>query len=307
MALAYAPAVGEASMLLGPAADMSHRHDFGLTPKAGAAVVVKRAAWKRPKFDSADDAGQGLLGSAFGIDLTLAKKQLRRLVVDQLPTPRLDSNDTTAFTQTLVLTNPSELTTADLTVVGAAIARGRARVREAGRDVTELDALADAVAMSESRRGLLAWTPPDAPATSDRLFSISELFWLGVDSKATEIKDAWGTTHEPFDGCYCKRFPPRGAWDALPRGTGSQQTATAMPDLNLRVAEVLAELKVPASLFSTVLAYATQDFIDGAPALYDDDWAGIVQFAAQLSRERIEDYVAALVAAGPVREAQRQP
>ena len=90
-------------------------------------------------------------------------------------------------------------------------------------------------------------------------------------------------------------------------GTGSQQTATAMPDLNLRVAEVLAELKVPASLFSTVLAYATQDFIDDAPALYDDDWAGIVQFAAQLSRERIEDYVAALVAAGPVREAQRQP
>jgi hypothetical protein len=80
-----------------------------------------------------------------------------------------------------------------------------------------------------------------------------------------------------------------------------------MPDLNLRVAEVLAELKVPASLFSTVLAYATQDFIDDAPALYDDDWAGIVQFAAQLSRERIEDYVAALVAAGPVREAQRQP
>ena len=149
MALAYAPAVGEASMLAGPATDMSHRHDFGLTSKPGAATVIKRAAWKRPKFASADDAGQGLLGSAFGIDLILAKKQLRRLVVDRLPTPRLDSNDTIAFTQTLALTNPSELTTADLTAVGAAIARGRARVREAGRDVTELDALADAVDMSE--------------------------------------------------------------------------------------------------------------------------------------------------------------
>ena len=82
---------------------------------------------------------------------------------------------------------------------------------------------------------------------------------------------------------------------------------SAVPDLNLRVAELMAELKVPAALFGAVLAYATQDFIDGAPALYDDDWAGIVQFAGQLSRERIEDYVAALVAAGPVREADRQP
>jgi hypothetical protein len=83
---------------------------------------------------------------------------------------------------------------------------------------------------------------------------------------------------------------------------GSLQAGTAVVDMNLRVAEHLAELGVPASLFGAVLAYATQDFIDTAPALYDDDWAAIVQFAGQLSRERIEDYVAALVAAGPVRE-----
>jgi hypothetical protein len=306
IALAYAPVVGDASTLLGPLADMSHRHDFGLTSKPGAAVVSKHAAWKRPKFNSADGAGQGLVGSAFGMDLTLAKKQLRRLVIDQLPTPRMDTNDTAAFAETVALTNARDLTTTDLTTLGAAIARGRARVRVAGNDGAALDALAAAVRMSESRRGLLAWTPPDTPATADRLFSMSELFWLGLDSVAA-VGAAWGTTYEPLEGCYCKRFPSRGAWDGLSRGPGNSLTATVTLDLNLRVAEILAEVKVPASLFSAALAYATQDFIDGAPALYDDDWAGIVQFAAQLSRERIEDYVAALVAAGPVRETQRQP
>jgi hypothetical protein len=303
MAFAYAPAVGDPSTLLGPGADMSHRHDFGLTSKPGASVVVKRTAWKRPTFDSADGAGQGLLGSAFGIDLTLAKKQLRRLIVDRLPTPRFNGNDTAVFAETVALTNPRELASADLAAVGAAIARGRARVRQAGADPAALDALADAAAMSEARRAALAWTPPDGPVPVDQLFAMSELFFLGMDAPGTwPNASAWGTTHEPLEGCYCKRFPAPGAWDGLSGRTGSTQTGTAVADLNLRVAEHLAELKVPASLFGAVLAYATQDFIDSAVPLYDDDWAGIVQFAGQLSRERIEDYVAALVAAGPVRE-----
>jgi hypothetical protein len=306
MALAYAPVVGEASTLLGPAADMSHRHDFGLTAKAGSGTVVKRTAWTKPKFDSAAVGGQGLLGSAFGIDLTLAKKQLRRLVIDRLPTPRLNANDATVFTETVALTNPRELTTAELRAIGATIVRGRARVRAAGSDDAALAALANTVAMSDTRRSVLSWTPATAASSAEALFSMSELFWLGADAQ-TPVSGAWGTTHEPLEGCYCKRFPSAGAWEGLSGRPGGLQMGSAVPDLNLRVAELMAELKVPAALFGPVLAYATQDFIDGAPALYDDDWAGIVQFAGQLSRERIEDYVAALVAAGPVREADRQP
>jgi hypothetical protein len=76
-----------------------------------------------------------------------------------------------------------------------------------------------------------------------------------------------------------------------------------VPDLTLRVAEHLAALKVPAALFPGVMALATQDFIDGAPPIFDDDWVGIVGYAGRLSREMVQDYVAAVVAAGPVREA----
>ena len=305
VAFAYAPVVGDPSTLLGPTADVSHRHDFGLIPKPGATTVVKRAAWKRPKFATADGAGQGLLGSAFGLELALARKQLRRLALDQLPTPKFNGNDSGVFAETVVLTNPRELATADLAAVGAAIARGRARVRDAGRDAAALEALAEIVSMSDTRRAALSWAPADGSPVANQLFAISELFWLGRDGASDwSGAAAWGTTHEPLEGCYCKRkrFPAAGAWDGLTGRSGSLQTATAVPDLNLRVAEHLAELKVPAALFGAVLAYATQEFIDSAAPLYDDDWAGIVPFAAKVSRERVEDYVAALVAAGPVRE-----
>ena len=91
-----------------------------------------------------------------------------------------------------------------------------------------------------------------------------------------------------------------------PGRLGSRLLGAAMPDLTLRVAEHLATLRVPPSLFPGVTAMAIQDFIDGAPPIYDDDWWGIVGYAGRLSRETVEDYVAALVAAGPVQAASRE-
>ena len=40
--------------------------------------------------------------------------------------------------------------------------------------------------------------------------------------------------------------------------------------------------------------------------IYDDDWLGIVGYAGQVSRETVQDYVAAVVAAGPVQAATRE-
>jgi hypothetical protein len=73
--------------------------------------------------------------------------------------------------------------------------------------------------------------------------------------------------------------------------------------LILRVAEHLAGLRVPAGVATAVLAMAAQDYIDDAPPIFDDDWLGLVGHAQHLSRESVEDYVAAAVAAGPVRAA----
>jgi hypothetical protein len=72
-------------------------------------------------------------------------------------------------------------------------------------------------------------------------------------------------------------------------------------ELNLRVTVLLADLRVPATLFPAVMALATQDFIDSVPLVYADDWAALARRASTLSRERVEDYVSAVIASGPVR------
>jgi hypothetical protein len=73
-----------------------------------------------------------------------------------------------------------------------------------------------------------------------------------------------------------------------------------MPDLNLRVAVVLHDLRLPAGLAKDVLLAATQDFIDETAPTDADDWLTLVRTAQALKRERVEDYVAALAAAGPL-------
>jgi hypothetical protein len=67
--------------------------------------------------------------------------------------------------------------------------------------------------------------------------------------------------------------------------------------------EHLAAIGVPAALAPDVVAFATQEFIDSAPALYHDDWVGVVAHAHELTQDMVEDYVAAVVASGPVRAA----
>jgi len=76
--------------------------------------------------------------------------------------------------------------------------------------------------------------------------------------------------------------------------------ATAVPDLNLRVASVLTELHMPARLAKYVLSAAVQDFIDEVRTTDPDDWLTMARTAAAVTRERIEDYVAAATAGGPL-------
>lgn len=304
VAIAYAPYMGDPRELLGPDTDLSHRHNFGLKSKPGAPAIERRA-WLRPAMDKSGNTGLGVTGSLFGLDLTLSPKRLRRLALDGLPhPPRLSSNDSSAFVDILALLAPRSLTSDDLSSIERAIASGREQV-QAATDARSLDRLAARVSMSESRRQLLAWTLQHEPARVPTIFATAEMFWLGLNDRSFERLDAWGTSFEPQSGCYCLRFPTTGTWDRVAGRLGGRLLGAAVPDLTLRVAEHLAAMKVPVALFPGVMAMATQDFIDDAPPIYDDDWLGIVGYAGHVSRETVQDYVAALVAAGPVRPATR--
>ena len=108
-------------------------------------------------------------------------------------------------------------------------------------------------------------------------------------------------SHEPLTGCFCLRFPGPASWDAWSGREATNQLPSAIPDVNLRVAGLLSDLKVPSALFPGVMSMAMQDYIDTVPAMYAHDWEAISGHAWQITRERVEDYVSALVANGPVR------
>ncbi|MET0215248.1 MAG: hypothetical protein ABW292_19725, partial [Vicinamibacterales bacterium] len=170
VALAYAPYVGDPRELLGPDTDLSHRHNFGLKSKPGAPAVERRA-WQRPGMDKSENAGLAVVGSLFGLDLTLSTKRLRRIALDGLPhPPRLSSNDSSAFVDILALITPLSLTSADLSSIERAITSGREQV-QAATDAASLDRLAARVSMSESRRQLVAWTLQQEPARVPTIFS----------------------------------------------------------------------------------------------------------------------------------------
>ena len=76
--------------------------------------------------------------------------------------------------------------------------------------------------------------------------------------------------------------------------------ATAVPDLNLHIARMLAEMRVPAPLAKAVLGAAVQDFVDGVRQTDADDWLSLVRAARSFTRAQIEDYVAAAAADGPL-------
>jgi hypothetical protein len=49
-----------------------------------------------------------------------------------------------------------------------------------------------------------------------------------------------------------------------------------------------------------VLGAVTQDYVDTAQPADQDDWVSLVDHARSLDDDRLQDYVAALVAGGPL-------
>lgn len=306
VALAYAPVMGDPGTLLGPTADVSHRHTFGVAERNGTGELARRTAWRRPTLGSKAIAGEAVSGALFGIDFALAPKRLRRIASNKLPgPPTLNGNDRDTFTTTVALLNPRRMNASTLRTIGAAVERGRARVKAATSDPAARDGLAAGARMSQIRRQLLTWTADHAPAQIEHLFSLSEMFWLGTDASALDrdAVDAWGMSYEAMTGCFCLRFPPAGSWDVFAGRASTSQLGWAAPDVNIRVAALLSNTGVPTALFPGVMSMAMQDYIDTVPAAYADDWQAISANAWALTRERIEDYVSALVANGPVRVA----
>lgn len=300
LALIYAPALGdpEGPALLG--GDVAQRHNFGLVGPAG--VRRDLLAWSLPKEQVGNGAPWHLEGSILGLDVALARLALRRIADNEMPVaPTINLNDQLTLARTVMTLNPHALADRDRDQIVASIARGRARLAAAGSNLDALTRLASEAQLSPAVRQTLPWLMARAPDTARALFSLKDLFWLGKPELDRAALDAWGIYAEGLDNRLRTAMPTPVPWENLAGRADGGLLATQAPDLILRMAEETAGIKLPAQLIPSLLTFAALDYWHDVESRFPDDLPAMARQALALSSSRVEDYVAALAGAGPLR------
>lgn len=296
LSLAYAVDLGDPDGPVVNAGNVAQRHDFGHDIVDSA--ERSRFPWTMPKQDVAPGVPWHVSGSALGLDIALAPLWLRRIDMTRVAdAPRLTSNERQTFALSVALLNPFTMTDRDRDAIVEAIDRGTARVRAITPQ--SFDAVAGEVRLDGWRRRAVQWSMANDPERPTSLFSLTELMHLGGPPEAS-ARDGWGMSAVPSTGCVCTRMAAPADWWNL---TGRPQLgllATAVTDVNLRIAVVLRDLGLPAGIARHVLSAAVQDYIDDVRPNDKDDWLTLVRSGQMITRERVEDYVAAVTADGPL-------
>jgi hypothetical protein len=295
LSFAYAVSLGDPEGTVLLADDVSHRHDFGFGQKDG--QLRSRLLWAVPRPEVAPGVPWHVTGSLMGLDVALATLTLRRVSSDHvLEAPKLTSNARDTFASSVALIDPLLLRDADRDAIANAIERGSERVANA--DPSALAAVAEELSLDAGRVRAIGWTLQHEPDRAPLMYSLTELLLLG-GGRIADLQP-WGMGVIAVNGCFCSRLLSADAWQSLGGRPQLGLAAAVVPDVNFRVAMVLKELNLPAQLARIVLSAAIQDFIDEVRPSDDNDWLSLSRTARAISRERIEDYVAAATATGPL-------
>jgi hypothetical protein len=297
MEWSYAAVLGPLNGISPTAAEAAARHDFGVHPAGG----LRSAAWQLPTEGTDAMQRWRLFGSLLGLDVTLARFSLVRLSMKPPSVrPTLGEIDVRVFVNTVALIEPKSLTDSARDTIASAIRKGRARLTGALESVSDIAAIADAVSLSPQRRTLLAWTVAHDPSRVSAFLSPAELFWLGGGDASMTDLDAWGVPATSRTGCLCLRVVRARSWEVFAGRWNTGMVASAFPDLNFRLAELLSDLHMPAALLAPVLTSATLDFVNSATSRDQDDRRGLVEFVQALQPDRVEQYLALLTTDGPL-------
>jgi hypothetical protein len=303
LSLAYAISLGDPDGTVLLADDVSHRHDFGYGLKDS--EMRARIVWGIPRQDVSPGVPWHVSGSVLGLDVALSTLALRRVVTDHmLEAPKLTSNARDTFAASVSLLDPLMLRDQDRDSITDAITRGEARLRSV--DAAALDGIARELALDAARIRPLRWLIAHGTRDLVSMFSTTELFVIG-GGRIDEVQP-WGMAVTSVNGCLCSRLLPASAWPALAGRPQLGLAAAVLPDVNFRVAMILKELDLPAPLAKVILSAAMQDFIDEVRPTDDSDWLSLSRAARKITRERVEDYIAAATATGPLMpDAVRSP
>ena len=277
---------------------VTRRHDFGAGITREHRLRL-RTAWALPRQEIAVGVPWHVTGSLLGLDIALSGLSLRRVSGERaIDAPTLSSNERDAFAVAVSLLNPFDLHDRDRDAIAAAVDRGGARVAALKNNRADVEEVATEIRMDGWRRRALKWTVAHEPDRVGSLFSMTELLFLGRGPVGD--LSAWGMSALASSGCFCTRLASPNQWRSLVGRPQLGLMASTVADLNLHIAVMLRELRLPAAVAKSVLSAAVQDFIDEARPTDFNDWLTLVRTAQAVPRERIEDYVAVATANGPL-------
>ena len=294
--LVYALALGQPDRATITADDAAERHDFSM--RLGGHRVV---AWQLPVVGSDAWRGWHVAGSILGLDVQLADFWQQRVSMRPPKSrPTLDDDQRRMLIETVAIIEPSLLTDADRDAIALAMTKGRERLAAVR---TSADALrvADEIRLSPARRTLLPWVAENDPERLGAFLGPVELLWLGLEkAPVAPSLDGWGAPAEPRLGCICLQLLDRRAWETFAGRWQSGIFSSAFPDLNLRLAEMLAQLKMPGALLAPILSAATPDLAETPTSRDHDDRRALVEAVQAMKIERLEQYLALLTSDGPL-------
>jgi hypothetical protein len=226
--------------------------------------------------------------------------------------PTLAHEDVAGLAEAVVAINAFRLTDESRDLVSDRIRRGRARVSEAALHPSALNTLLATAGVDGLRRRLALLAASTAPSRVFEYLSLAEVLAVGCAGGAPippDVLDRWGVPSRLLDGSFGLRMPARLAWRERAGRPGSALLSAQLPDLQLRVAEWLADKRLPAMLAPGILSFAMWDLTMTTQVAGQDDWLPVLRSAQAVSSDRLEDYLSALAAGGPLvraRSAEKQ-
>ena len=157
----------------------------------------------------------------------------------------------------------------------AALQKGRARVA-ATRTPADAASLADDARLSPMRRTLFCRGSPSR-SVRRRAVLLADRAALARPAMRCRSNGTRWLGQRPCSsrlGCLCLQMLDPRPVDEFAGRWGTGMKMTGFPDLNLRLAELLTELHMPASLLAPVLASASLDFVNSAVTRDQDDQRG---------------------------------
>ncbi len=298
--LAYAPNVGDPNGMALLGGDPALRHDFGIDTTVDRVRVI--SPWRLAEEETGERAGWRGVGSLLALDVGFARLSLRRAATENVPLPpTVTDNDRAAITRMVAVLNPFDVSDADQRAIVDAMRRGRALVSGLPARPDRLPDLLGRTTVGEWQRAVLPWVLDRDPQRVLEYFSLVDLIRIG-ESEATPVPhpERWGAFGLAVDGCLCASFPDEASWESYAGVRGRPLVASRVPDLALRIAETLDVLGLPARLARPVAGFAIQELLDMLRPAHPDDWTAIAGAVRSLSPARVEDFIAALTASGPL-------